>query len=110
MFSILKSKLYREERSKIDEQISNLGGIDALSEKQAKEILNKLTNIHKQKVELKNGFHAKISKFLPYKKMVALEMAEHKFHKKLARKLYRPKNVDSDEKALADITIGIDMD
>lgn len=93
-FSEKMMELHREERFKIKKRISDLGGIEKLSESEAKEILDKINSVEKQRIELKTTFSKKIVKFLSYKKMLTLEVAEHEFNRKLLRKLRDPKRRD----------------
>ncbi len=81
------TKLHREERYKIKKRIDELGGIDKLSEDQAKEILERITSVEQKRNELKSSFFDKVSKFLSYRKILKLEVAEHEFNRKLLRKL-----------------------
>ena len=87
-------KLHREERFKIKKRISEVGGIDKLTEHEAKQILQKITLIDQNRTELKTSFFTKISKFLSYKKILTLEVTEHEFNRKLIKKLRGPKNFD----------------
>ena len=80
-------KLHKEERSKIKKRVHHLGGMQNLSEKEAKEIISHIIEIEKKRSELKSTFFDKVSKFLSYKKIVMLELAEHEFNRKLLRKL-----------------------
>ena len=80
-------KLHREERYKIKKRIDELGGIDKLTEDQAKEILGRIKAVEKKRNELESSFFNKVSKFLSYRKILKLEVAEHEFNRKLLRKL-----------------------
>ncbi|KAB1154592.1 Spy/CpxP family protein refolding chaperone [Tenacibaculum aiptasiae] len=82
-------ELHREERVSIRKRIKENGGIENLSEKESKEILKNIRTINRQRYEIKAKFHNKISKILPYKKILALEMAEHDFHRSLFKKYKR---------------------
>ena len=86
------TKLHKEERYKIKKRIDKLGGTKNLSETEAKEILKHIIDIEKNRSELKTVFFNNISKFLSYKKIVMLELAEHEFNRKLLRKLKGSKN------------------
>ncbi len=78
--------LHREEKFTIKKKIKESGGIEKLSEKDSKEILKNIRTISKQRYEIKTKFHDQISKVLPYKKILALEIAEHDFHRSLFKK------------------------
>lgn len=84
--------LHREERVSIKKRIKENGGIEKLSEKESKEILKNITTINRQRYEIKAKFHKRISNILPYKKILALEIAEHDFHRSLFKKYKRKKN------------------
>ena len=84
--------LHREERVSIKKKIKENGGIEKLSEKESKEILKNIQTINKQRYEIKAKFHKQVSKVLPYKKILALEIAEHDFHRSLFKKYKRKKN------------------
>lgn len=79
-------QLHREERYNIRKQVIENGGVDKLSEKDSKNILEKIRNIAKQRYEVKTNFHDKVSKILPLKKILTLEIAEHEFNRKLFKK------------------------
>jgi len=79
-------QLRREERYNIKKQVFKDGGIEQLSEKESKNILKKIRNIAKQRYEIKANFHDRVSKILPFKKILTLEIAEHEFHRKLFKK------------------------
>ena len=83
--------LHREERVSIKKKIKENGGIEKLSEKESKEILKNIQTINKQRYEIKAKFHKQVSKILPYKKILALEIAEHDFHRSLFKKYKRKK-------------------
>ncbi|PQJ23070.1 hypothetical protein [Tenacibaculum sp. SG-28] len=79
--------LHKEERHLIKKKIAALGGVSQLEEEEAKLILDKYSTIAKSKVVLKEKFFSEVCSFLPYKKVLSLEIAEHDFNKKLLRKL-----------------------
>ena len=79
-------QLHREERYNIKKEVFKNGGIEKLSEKESKNILKKIRDIAKQRYEIKANFHDRVSKILPFKKILTLEIAEHEFHRKLFKK------------------------
>ncbi len=85
-----KMELHREKRFKIKKRILKNGGIENLSEKDSKEILEKFQLLNKQEYEVKTSFHSKISKILSSKKILTLQISEHEFNRKLMQK-YRGK-------------------
>ena len=80
-------QLHREERRGIKKSIMSNGGLDSLSEKESKDIFDKIKLVSKQQYETKNEFYSKLTKILPYKKILQLEIAEHEFNRKLIGKL-----------------------
>lgn len=91
-------ELHREERFNIKKRLLNDGGIDNLSEKDSKEILEKIQSINKQQYEIKRAFHSKISKILAFKKILALQIYEHEFNRKLMRRLRGKKDKAKNKK------------
>ena len=80
-------QLYRDERRSIKQRIMVDGGLDNLSESESKQIIEKINAVSKEQYETKNEFYSKLTKILPYKKILRLEVAEYEFHRKLIRKL-----------------------
>lgn len=80
-------QLRREEHMGIRKKIKKLGGLDNISDKQAKEIIEKMHYLAEERTKTKNIFFKKISTIIPYKKILHLEIAEHEFNRKLMRKL-----------------------
>ena len=80
-------QLYRDERRSIKKRIMVDGGLDNLSESESKQIIEKINAVSKEQYETKNEFYSKLTKILPYKKILRLEVAEYEFHRKLIRKL-----------------------
>ena len=87
-------QLYRDERRSIKKRIMADGGLDNLSESESKQIIEKINAVSKEQYETKNEFYSKLTKILPYKKILRLEVAEYEFHRKLIRKLKGEKKVD----------------
>lgn len=81
------SELYRSERLNVKKRIFKKGGIEELSEEEAKTILEEIKSIQQQKAAIKTKLLDKVSTFLSYKKTLILEIAEHEFNKKLIRKI-----------------------
>ncbi|TDQ27717.1 sensor of ECF-type sigma factor [Tenacibaculum caenipelagi] len=80
-------RLHKKERHGIKKNIMDSGGLDSLSEKESKEIYNKIRSVTKQQYETKDDFYSKLTKILSYKKILRLEIAEHEFNRKLIGKL-----------------------
>ncbi|WP_028891034.1 hypothetical protein [Tenacibaculum sp. 47A_GOM-205m] len=87
-------QLYRDERRSIKKRIMVDGGLDNLSESESKQIIEKINAVSKEQYETKNEFYSKLTKILPYKKILRLEVAEYEFHRKLIRKLKGEKKED----------------
>ena len=87
-----KMMIFRhQERKNIKKKIEDLGGVDKLSEKEAKAISEKIIDLEKSIFQTKQAFFDKVSNVLSYKKILKLEIAEKDFHRKLLRK-YRGKH------------------
>lgn len=84
--------LHKAERHDIKKKILGYGGIDSLSQEEAKKVFEKIKQVTKDKYETKTSFYNKLSTFLPEKKILRLEVAEYEFHKKLIQKLKGKKN------------------
>lgn len=82
-------ELRRKEGFGLIKKIKSKGGIEKLSEEEAKEVVLQLKEINNRRHELKSTFYKKAGKFLSYKKLLILEVSEHEFNKKLLRKLRR---------------------
>lgn len=72
--------------SQFREKINNLGGLEALSEKDSKSFVNAKLELDKKTLQEKEQFLAKITKILPYKKILKLQLSEREFARKLMRK------------------------
>lgn len=79
--------LRREARIGIKKTIKEKGGLDKLSENEAKAIIEKMNELALKRHKLKTDFHTKITKVISYKKLLQLEISEHEFNRKLLRKL-----------------------
>ena len=86
-FDKKKNELRYKERYLISKEIKAAGGLDALSEKQAKDFSLRIINSRKDAEKLTTNFYNKLPKIIPYKKIIKLEIAEKSFHSKLIRKL-----------------------
>lgn len=80
-----------QERINIKKKIKELGGIEALSENDAKNISEKMLTLDKAIYITKQTFYNKLTNVISYKKIIKLEIAEKDFHRKLLRK-YRGKH------------------
>ncbi|MBE7628927.1 sensor of ECF-type sigma factor [Tenacibaculum piscium] len=83
-----KMRLLRKEKRFIfKKKLLNTGQIDEISEKESKEILEKIQRINKQEYEMRTLFYHQISKVISFKKILRLQVSEHNFNRKLMRKL-----------------------
>lgn len=81
---------------KLNKKLREIGGIDALSEKEAKDIIVKI-NINEQNIfKAKQAFQQKLITILPFKKIIQLKMAEQEFKRKLLRKLREKRKMRKD--------------
>jgi len=86
------AELRKEKHLNIKNRILKDGNLDDLSEKQAKEIIKKTKQLEKEQYTTKTKFSDKITSFLPYKKILILEITEHEFHRKMFNRLKRKRN------------------
>ena len=88
----LKVNKMSEMRTVVKEQ----GGFDALSEKEANQILLKISSNEQAILDAKKELYKKLKKILPAKKILMLNKAEHDFNRKLLsdyrNKKHRSKN------------------
>lgn len=80
-------ELRMKERYLVKKSIKEAGGLDKMSEKEATQVVNNMLKVEKQVYETEKAFYKQLRRILPAKKILALEMAEHEFHRKLFRKL-----------------------
>lgn len=78
MFSLKVLKV-REEKNRIKEK----GGMDALSDKEAHDLLAEMIQNEKETIKLKEKLYKDLSKILAPKKLLKLHKAEMDFNKKL---------------------------
>lgn len=85
-------ELRHGEEYKLRKEIKEAGGIDALSDKRAKQIALKMIALEKEEQKITVEFYNKLQKILSYKKIIKLDYAEHNFRRKLLRKYKSHKN------------------
>jgi len=85
-------ELRHGEEYKLKKKIKEAGGINALSEKQAKDFALKMIALEKEEQKITVEYYNKLLKILSYKKIIKLEFAEHNFRRKLLRKYKSHKN------------------
>lgn len=84
-------QLERVEKHNLASKIKQDGGINSISEEDAKLIVNKIKNIDNQVHTIKIAFNTKLTKILSYKKILLLKNAEKDFVRNLMRKYRRKK-------------------
>lgn len=84
-------ELRKKERFEIKKNIRKKGGLDKISEEEAKKIILSMEEITQQRYSLKNSFYKKVIPIISYKKLLKLEISEHEFNRKLLRKFRNKK-------------------
>lgn len=84
-------KNYHEDRAALKKQIDASGGIDNISEKQAKSFAKKMLALEKGEYELHEKFHFELSKIISYKKITKLQIVEREFNRSLFRRFKKQK-------------------
>ena len=79
-------ELRLQERINLKMKIKKIGGLEAVTDSQAKEIIDKILVLDKAIYETKKKFYNELTKVISYKKILKLEIAEKEFHRKLLRK------------------------
>lgn len=79
-------ELHREKHLIFKKRIHN-NDFHAISEKDSKEVLEKIQAIRQQQFKIKTIFNNKILNILSFKKILALQISEHDFNRKLMKKL-----------------------
>jgi hypothetical protein len=82
-----KFTLIRKEKKEIRSKVKASGGIENISNKEAESYLSKLQEIRKAQYENKIQLHDNLVEFLPAKKILLLEIAEHEFNRRLMERL-----------------------
>ena len=78
--------LYHEKHRSLKKKIEVAGGIDNLTENQAKNFANELLVAEKAKYESQVKFQKDLSKIISYKKIVKLGEVEREFNRRLFRR------------------------
>ncbi len=79
--------LKTEERNLLKKQLKNSNNLDALSEKESKDVVAKILLLSESFYETKQQMFQKLAKVISYKKIIKLEITEKEFNRKLIRKL-----------------------
>ena len=83
--------LRKNEQRKLMQQIKNDGGLDALSEKEAEEILEKFLSIQNEIQEEQSKMYSDLKGVISAKKILKLHHAENEFNRKLLQRLRKEK-------------------
>lgn len=86
VYNAHENKLYELKVIKVKEagnKIKEKGGIDALSEKEAEQILMKLSENEQAVIDTKEEFFKQLKSIISSKKILKLHRAERKFNRKL---------------------------
>lgn len=78
--------IYHEKNRSLKKRIEAAGGIDNLSEKQAKEFAKEMLASEKAEYDAEVKFHNSLSKIISYKKIVKLDAVEREFNRRLFRR------------------------
>ncbi|NVK52606.1 MAG: sensor of ECF-type sigma factor [Flavobacteriaceae bacterium] len=78
--------LYHGKRSALKKRISVIGGLDKLTEKQAKVFAKEMLAAEKAEYEAHVKFQYDLSKIISYKKIVKLDAVERDFNRRLFRR------------------------
>ena len=85
-FEKVRYNLYHVKRSSLKKKIEELGGIDKLTEKAAKEFAKKMLSLEKANYEAHVNYQSALSKVISYKKIVKLQIVERDFNRRLFRR------------------------
>ncbi|SNR15272.1 hypothetical protein [Tenacibaculum jejuense] len=85
-FDKAKRKLYKQEKEEIRNKIRSAGGLDNVSEDEAKRYLKLFHKIKASHEEIKASFHNDLLVFLSAKKVLKLEILEHRFNKNMIKR------------------------
>ena len=79
--------LIQKEKKEIRKKVKEAGGIEKISDKEAETYLSKLQEVRKALYDNKIQFHNSLIEFLPAKKILLLEIAEHEFNRRLMERI-----------------------
>ncbi|MFY7670724.1 hypothetical protein ACOSP6_06510 [Tenacibaculum sp. MEBiC06402] len=86
-FEDKKFNLIQKEKKEIRKKVKEAGGIENIDDKDAEKYLSKLQDIRKDMYQNSIQFHNSLVEFLPAKKILLLEIAEHEFNRRLMERL-----------------------
>jgi hypothetical protein len=79
--------LYHGKRNALKEEISKNGGIDNLSEKEAKTFAKKMLAAEKSYFQANEKYQTELSKVISYKKILKLHIVERDFARRMFKRL-----------------------
>ena len=85
-FDKAKHKLFKQEKEEIRNKIKSAGGLENITEEEAKRYLNLFHQIKASHEEIKASFHNDLLNFLSAKKVLQLEILEHRFNKTMIKR------------------------
>lgn len=83
------AQLRKKERHSIHKLINNSNNIDDLSEAESKKIMTSIISVKNKTLSVHQEYYRKLKNILSYKKILKLQVAEHKFKKILFERLKR---------------------
>ncbi len=81
-----KHKLFKQEKETIKNKINAAGGVEKISEQEAKKCLDLFHKIKSSLEAKKTAFHNDLLEFLSAKKVLQLEVLEHRFNKSMLKR------------------------
>lgn len=90
VYNLYTAKEYNlkfHETRKIRNQVISNGGVDAISDAEADQILKKLMDIENEIAAVKNEMYLKLKPIINSKKLIKLQIAEVEFNKKVLEEL-----------------------
>jgi len=91
-FDELLYQLETVEKFKIKTKIKRIGGIENISEKDAKSMMKKIADLEKQVYKTKIAFDIELTEVLSFKKILKLKIVERDFIRNLMKKYRRMKS------------------
>jgi hypothetical protein len=85
-FEKRKHTLCHGKRISLKEKIEELGGVDNLTEKEAKFFANNMLDLEKERYNIDAACQKELSNVISYKKIVKLQMVERDFNRRLFRR------------------------
>ena len=90
-FDTERYSLFHEKRGEIKKEISEKGGIDNLSEKEAKTFAKKMLTVEKSYYDANVKYQTELSKVISFKKILKLHIVERDFTRRMFKRLRKVK-------------------